>query len=98
MGLDVGKKIDGKYTAATKGNFVYGGWSKAGQKKFNFYVNKVKEDRASPRAAHMEKEFLSHMQQTPAGRKMYDKLHLRMAVSSADCEDESDCEIYVEPL
>lgn len=102
QGKGLEKRIDGKYTAATRGNFVFGGWSRAGQKKFNYYVNKVKEDRASPGAGEMEQEFLLHMQQTPTGKKIYERLQLRMTSAerrdNQDSGDESECEIYVEPL
>ena len=95
------KKIDGKYTAATRGNFLYGGWSRAGQKRFNYYVNKVKEDRASARAGDMERAFLLHMQQSPTGKKIHDRLHRISLADQRDSQDsgeESECEIYVEPL
>ena len=102
QGKGLEKRIDGKYTAATRGNFVFGGWSRAGQKKFNYYVNKVKEDRASPGAGDMEQEFLLHMQQTPTGKKIQERLQLRMTLAerrgNQDSGDESECEIYVEPL
>jgi hypothetical protein len=101
QGKGLEKRIDGKYTAATRVNFVFGGWSRAGQKKFNYYVNKVKEDRASSKAGDMERKFLLHMQQTPTGKKIHERLQLRMASADRNNQEsgeESECEIYVEPL
>jgi hypothetical protein len=100
-GVVLEKKLDGKYTASTKGNFVFGGWSKAGQKQFNFYVNMVKADRAGAGARQMEFNFLSHMQRTPIGQKIYEKMQLKMSAAErrgGDSADESDCDVYIEPL
>lgn len=100
-GVVLEKKLDGKFTASTKGNFVFGGWSKAGQKQFNFYVNMVKADRSGAGARQMETNFLSHMQHTPIGRKIYDKMQSRMSAAERRGEDsavESDCDVYIEPL
>ena len=95
------KKLDGKFTASTKGNFVFGGWSKAGQKQFNFYVNMVKADRSGAGARQMETNFLSHMQHTPIGQKIFEKMQSRMSAAERRGEDsavESDCDVYIEPL
>jgi hypothetical protein len=100
-GVVLEKKLDGKFTASTKGNFVFGGWSKAGQKQFNFYVNMVKADRSGAGARQMETNFLSHMQHTPIGQKIYDKMQSRMSAAERRGEDsavESDCDVYIEPL
>ena len=100
-GVVLDKKLDGKYTASSKGNYVFGGWSKAGQKRFNYYVRMVKEDRASAKAKEMETKFLLHMQQTPAGKKIHEKMQLMMLAAErrgADSEEESDCDVYIEPL
>jgi hypothetical protein len=101
-GVVLDKKLDGKYTASSKGNnYVFGGWSKAGQKRFKYYVRMVKEDRASAKAKEMETKFLLHMQQTPAGKKIDEKMQLMMLAAErrgADSEEESDCDVYIEPL
>jgi hypothetical protein len=67
-GLMLGR-LDGVYTAATKGNLVFGGWTKQGQSRFNYFCKLVQEDRSSDRSAHVEKEFLVAMQKTPEGKK-----------------------------
>ena len=100
-GVVLEKKLDGKYTASSKGNYAFGGWSKAGQKRFNYYVRMVKEDRASAKAKEMETKFLLYMQQTPAGKKIHEKMQLMMLAAErrgADSEEESDCDVYIEPL
>ena len=83
-GVVLDKKLDGKYTASSKGNYVFGGWSKAGQKRFNYYVRMVKEDRASAKDKEMETKFLLHMQQTQAGKKIHEKMHLMMLLGCGE--------------
>ena len=56
-----GKKvIRGKFTVQNSGTCKYGGWSHAGMKRFNDLYDLVKEDRAFPQAAAVEKEFLDY--------------------------------------
>jgi hypothetical protein len=62
-------RLDGVYTAATKGNLVFGGWTKQGRSRFNYYCKLVQEDRSSDQSAHVEKEFLIAMQKTPRGKE-----------------------------
>ena len=67
-------RLDGVYTAATKGNLVFGGWTKQGQSRFNYCCKLVQEDRSSDQSAPVEKEFLIAMQKTPEGKKIQDCL------------------------
>ena len=49
----------------------------------------------------MERAFLLHMQQSPTGKKIHDRLHRISLADQRDSQDsgeESECEIYVEPL
>jgi hypothetical protein len=50
----------GKYTGASvkSGHCKFGGWSQHGMKRFNALFTLVKEDRASPQAAEMERKLL----------------------------------------
>ena len=41
-------RIDGIYTAAIKGNLVFGGWTKQGQNCFSYYCKLVQDNRSSP--------------------------------------------------
>jgi hypothetical protein len=94
-------KLDGVYTASSKGNYEFGGWSRAAMKKFTYYCNLVKEDRGSTAAHNMEVDFLTHMQQTPEGTRIHEKLQLANAASQRrgqDDDDESECEVFMEPL
>ena len=54
------KVIRGKYTVQNSGTCKYGGWSHDGMKRFNYLYALVKEDRKSPQAPAMEKEFLDY--------------------------------------
>jgi hypothetical protein len=54
------KVIRGKYTLQNSGTSKYGGWSHDGMKRFNYLYNLVEEDRKSPQAPAMEKEFLDY--------------------------------------
>jgi hypothetical protein len=53
----------------------------------------VKEDRASAKAKEMETKFLFHMQQTPAGKKIHEKIQLIMLAAERtrgpDSEEEA---------
>ena len=97
-GLPLGR-LDGVYTSATKGNLVFGGWTKQGRSRFNYYCRLVQEDRSSDRSAHVENEFLVTMQKTPEGIKIQDRLLKRAARVSKNDDDESEEEdIYYEKL
>ena len=54
------KVIRGKYTVQNSGTCKYGGWSHDGMKRFNYLYALVAEDRKSPQAPAMEKEFLDY--------------------------------------
>ena len=54
------KAIRGKYTVQNSGTCKYGGWSIDGMNRFNDLYALVKEDRKSPQAPAMEKEFLDY--------------------------------------
>jgi len=95
-GLPSGR-IDGLYTAATKGNLVFGGWTKQGRNRFNHYCKLVQEDRSSPQSARVEREFLVEMQKTPEGKKIQDPL-LKRAGTLLQNDDESEEDIYYETL
>ena len=96
-GLMLGR-LDGVYTAATKGNLVFGGWTKQGRSRFNYFCKLVQDDRSSDRSAHVEKEFLVAMQKTPEGKKIQDRLLKRAARVSRNDDDESEEDIYYEKL
>ena len=49
-----------EYTVQNSGTCKYGGWSHDGMKRFNDLYALVKEDRKSPQAPAMEKEFLDY--------------------------------------
>jgi hypothetical protein len=91
-------RLDGVYTAATKGNLVFGGWTKQGRSRFNYYCKLVQEDRSSDRSAHVEKEFLIAMQKTPEGKKIQDCLLKCAARVLQNDDDESEEDIYYEKL
>jgi hypothetical protein len=49
----------------------------------------------------METKVLLHMQQTPAGKTIHEKMQLMMLAAErrgADSEEESDCDVHIEPL
>ena len=50
----------GKYTGKKSGHCKYGGWSREGTARFNYFYNLVQVDRASPVAETMEKEILQY--------------------------------------
>ena len=54
------KVIWGKYTVQNGGTCKYGGWSHDEMTRFNYLYALVKEDRKSPQAPAMEKEFLDY--------------------------------------
>ena len=54
------KAIRGKYTVQNSGTCKYDGWSIDGMNRFNDLYALVKEDRKSPQAPAMEKEFLDY--------------------------------------
>ena len=92
-------RLDGVYTAATKGNLVFGGWTKQGRNRFNYYCKLVQEDRSSARSVEVEKIFLLVMQGTPEGQKIQARLLKRSArYSNNDDDNESEEEIYYEKL
>ena len=92
-------RLDGVYTAATKGNLVFGGWTKQGRNRFNYYCKLVQEDRSSARSVEVEKIFLLVMQGTPEGQKIQARLLKRSArYSNNDDDNESEEDIYYEKL
>jgi hypothetical protein len=54
------KVIRGKYTVQNSGTCKYGGWNHDGMKRSNYLYALVEEDRKSPQAPAMEKEFLDY--------------------------------------
>ena len=66
-----GTRIDGLYTAATKGSLAFGGWTRQGCHQFNLYCRLVQEDRNSPGSVGFERAFLVAMQKTPEGEKLH---------------------------
>jgi len=91
-------RIDGIYTAATKGNLVFGGWTKQGRNRFNYYCKLVQDDRSSPQSADVEQAFLLAMQQTTEGLKIQARLMKCAARHSNNDDDESEEDIYYEKL
>jgi hypothetical protein len=94
-------KLDGVYTASSKGNYEFGGWSWAAIKKCIYFCNLVKKNRGSCIPHIMEVDFLTHMQQTPEGTRIHEKLQLADAGSwrCGQDDDESECGAFMlEPL
>jgi hypothetical protein len=92
-------RLDGLYTAATKGNSAFGGWTRQGRHQFNLYCRLVQEDRHSPGSVGFERAFLAAMQKTPEGEKIHQKL-LRCASRNGrgDSDEDSEEDIYYEAL
>jgi hypothetical protein len=91
-----------KNTASRAGNSEFGGWTKAGFRRFTALVCKhVEMDRKSVRREGMEEILLIHMKETPVGRKIHEKLEMlanRRLNGNVSDDESDDGDVYMDPL
>jgi hypothetical protein len=94
-------RMDGKYTASRAGNSEFGGWTKAGVRRFTALCKHVEMDRKSVGREGMEEILLIHMKETPVGRKIHEKLEMlanRRLNGNVSDDESDDGDVYMDPL